>query len=174
MKDWALITGASAGIGFELARVFAANHYNLILVARREATLQKLAAELTTRHGVEVKVLVKDLALPSAPLEIFEELKSTPVAILVNNAAFGWYGAFADEAPENAREMMQVNMTALVELTRRFLPPMLARKDGRILNVASTAAFQPGPFCAIYFATKSSFCRFHALWLMNYPARASR
>ena len=155
MKGWALITGASSGIGFELAGIIAANHYHLVLVARRAAPLQKLAAELTTRHGIQVKVLVKDLSLAAAPLEIFEELKSTPVAVLVNNAGFGWYGAFADESPEDALAMMRVNMSALVELTRRFLPPMLARKEGRILNVASTAAFQPGPFSAIYFATKS-------------------
>lgn len=155
MSQWTLITGASAGIGYELAKVFAANHFNLVLVARREAKLRQFAEELQARHNVAVKVIAKDLANPAAPQEIFEELRDTPISILVNNAGFGWHGAFVRSELQNSMEMLHVNMDAFVELTHRFLPQMLARREGRILNVASTAAFQPGPFSAVYYATKA-------------------
>lgn len=156
MNQWALITGGSAGIGRELANVFAASKFNLVLVARNEPRLKQVADELRARHGIETKLLVKDLSLPGAPQEIFDALRDTPISVLVNNAGFGWRGAFAEcDLQHTALEMMHVNMDSLVTLTRLFLPPMLARKEGRILNVASTAAFQPGPFANIYFATKA-------------------
>jgi hypothetical protein len=156
MNEWALITGASAGIGHELAKVFAANKFNLVLVARNEARLRKVADELRAQHGIETKVLARDLSLSNTPQEIFDALRVTPVSVLVNNAGFGWRGAFAEcDLQHQALEMMHVNMDSLVALTRLFVPSMLARKHGRILNVASTAAFQPGPFANIYFATKS-------------------
>ena len=156
MNQWALITGASAGIGHELAKVFAANKFNLILVARNESRLKQVADELRTSHGIETKILVKDLSVPSAPQEIFDALRDTPVSVLVNNAGFGWRGPFAEgDLRQNTLDMMHVNMDSLVALTRLFLPSMLARKSGRIMNVASTAAFQPGPFSNIYFATKA-------------------
>jgi len=156
MNEWALITGASMGIGYELAKVFAAEKFNLVLVARNEARLKKVADELRAQYGIETKILVSDLSLPTAPQEIFEALRDTPISVLVNNAGFGWSGAFAEcDLQQQALEMMHVNMDSLVALTRLFVPPMLARKQGRILNVASTAAFQPGPFANIYFATKS-------------------
>ena len=155
MNEWALITGGSSGIGCELAKVFAANHYNLVLVARNESRLGKVAEELRSRHGIETKILVKDLSLPGAPQEIFDVLRDTPISVLVNNAGFGWRGAFAEGDLRLSLDMMQVNMTALVALSRLFVAPMLARRAGRILNVASTAAFQPGPFSDIYFATKA-------------------
>ncbi len=155
MHDWVLITGGSYGIGYELARVFAAHRFNLILVARTESRLQQAAATLRAAHGVEVKILAKDLASPAAPREIFDALRDTPVSVLVNNAGFGWRGAFVEDDLQRSLEMMHVNMDALVALTRLFAPPMIARKTGRILNVASMAAFQPGPFTNIYFATKA-------------------
>jgi short-subunit dehydrogenase len=155
MKNWVLITGASSGIGCELAKLFAADQFNLVLVARREEKLAQIATELQARHGIEVKVLAKDLAKHTAAKEIFENLRGTQISILVNNAGFGWHGAFANEDLENSLDMMHVNMDALVELTQWFLPQMLAQQEGRILNVASTAAFQPGPFSAIYYATKA-------------------
>jgi short-subunit dehydrogenase len=155
MNNWALITGASSGIGYELAKLLAADRFNLVLVARREIKLRQFAEELRARHGIAVKVLAKDLSSTTAAKEIFEELHDTPISILVNNAGFGWYGAFAKEELKNSLDMMHVNMDALVELTRWFLPQMLARREGRILNVASTAAFQPGPFSAVYYATKA-------------------
>lgn len=156
MNQWALITGGSAGIGHELAKVFAANKFNLVLVARNEARLKQVADELRTKHSIESKILVKDLALPAAPQEIFDALRDTPISVLVNNAGFGWRGAFAEgDLQQNTMDMMHVNMDSLVALTRLFLPSMLARKSGRVMNVASTAAFQPGPFSNIYFATKA-------------------
>ena len=156
MNEWALITGGSMGIGHELAKVFAANKFNLVLVARNEARLKQVADELRAQHGIETKILVQDLSHGTAPQEIFDALRDTPISVLVNNAGFGWRGAFAGcDLQSAALDMMHVNMDSLVALTRLFVAPMLARKQGRILNVASTAAFQPGPFANIYFATKS-------------------
>jgi len=156
MNQWVLITGASTGIGRELAKIFAADKFNLVLVARNETKLKQVADELLAQHGVETKILVHDLSLPTAPQQIFSALRDTPISILVNNAGFGWRGTFAEcDLAGNALPMMHVNMDSLVALTRLFLPAMLARKNGRILNVASTAAFQPGPFTNIYFATKA-------------------
>jgi short-subunit dehydrogenase len=155
MKECALITGATAGIGYELAKLFTAEKFNLVLVARDEQRLYKVAAELRAAHGIEASVLAKDLSNTAAPREIFDALRDTPVSVLVNNAGFGSQGAFADDKLELSINMMHVNTDALVQLTHLFVVPMLARRHGRILNVASTAAFQPGPFTNIYYATKA-------------------
>jgi short-subunit dehydrogenase len=155
MKEFALITGATAGIGYELAKVFAAEHFNVVLVARDEVRLKNVAAELRTAHKIEAVVLSKDLSNSSAPREIFDALGDTAVSVLVNNAGFGSQGAFAEEKPEFSLKMMHVNMDALVQLTHLFVQPMLRRRSGRILNVGSTAGFQPGPFTNIYYATKA-------------------
>jgi uncharacterized protein len=155
MNDWALITGATAGIGRELADLFAADKFNLVLVARNEPRLNQVAEELRSRHGIEVKVLPTDLASPAAPQEIFDALRDTPISILVNNAGFGIHGPFARNGLRAQTDLMQVNMTALVELAHLFVQPMLARRQGRILNVASTAAFQPGPMVNVYYASKA-------------------
>src|ERR1041385_4120659 len=96
MNDWALITGGSAGIGYELAKVFAANKFNLVLIARNEGRLKQVASELRLKHGIETEILVKDLSLPNASQEIFDALRDTPISVLVNNAGFGWRGAFAE------------------------------------------------------------------------------
>ena len=155
MKEFALITGATAGIGYELAKLFAADGFHLVLVARDEVRLKNVATELQTAHNIEAIVLPKDLANSSAPREIFETLRDTPVSVLVNNAGFGSQGAFADEKLELSLNMMHVNLDALVRLAHLFIQPMLKRRRGRILNVASTAGFQPGPFTNIYYATKA-------------------
>ena len=156
MNDWALITGGSMGIGQELAKVFAANKFNLVLVARNESRLKQVADELRAQHNIQTKILVKDLSLASAPQEIFDAFRDTPISVLVNNAGFGWRGDFSEcDLQRQTLDMMHVNMDTLVTLTRLFVPPMLARKQGRVMNVASTAAFQPGPFANIYFATKA-------------------
>jgi short-subunit dehydrogenase len=156
-RKWALITGASQGIGYEFTRLFAKDGYNLVLVARDRTRLDEVASESRADSGAIVKVLVKDLAVPGAAREIFDELdvERIPVSILVNNAGFGFQGRFAEHEVQRDRDLIQVNITALVELTRLFLPQMLARHEGRILNVASTAAFQPGPFLAMYYASKA-------------------
>jgi len=155
MNDWALITGASSGIGRELAHCFAADRYKLVLVARNQPRLEDLAEELHQAHGIEVKVLARDLTKAGAPQDIFESVRDKPVTVLANNAAFGVYGPFAQQELRAQTDMMHVNMTALVELTHLFVQPMLARRAGRILNVASMAAFQPGPTVNIYYASKA-------------------
>jgi uncharacterized protein len=155
MDNWALITGASAGIGRELAWVFAENHYHVVLVARDEARLQQLAGEISSRHGVQARVLPQDLSRPKAAAELFQAANGIPVSVLVNNAGLGAHGEFAGLDLAKQTEIMQVNMVALVQLTHLFLQPMLQRREGRILNVASVAAFQPGPTMNIYSATKA-------------------
>jgi len=155
MEDWALITGASSGIGRELAKVLATNKFNVILVARNEQRLKQLAEEIVAYHKVSVKVLAQDLGQPGAASDIFHALRETTISVLVNNAGFGNYGSFAKADLAIETDMMQVNMVALVQLTHWFVQPMLARDRGRILNVASTAAFQPGPMVNVYYATKA-------------------
>lgn len=152
-----LITGASSGIGRELARCFAAEGCALILVARSTAALQSLAAELRQNRGVAVTVMTFDLAEPTAAREIVAAVTDQGLAVdvLVNNAGFGALGPFAELPIEREIAMVQVNITALMELTARFLPGMLARRRGGILNVGSVAGFVPGPGMAVYFATKA-------------------
>jgi uncharacterized protein len=152
-----LITGASGGIGLELARVFAQNSYDLILVARSESQLNMIAAEFSTKYHTQNTVLAKDLSLPTAPDEIFAELnqKGVTVDVLVNNAGFATYGYFVDLDIARELQMIQLNVAALTHLTRLFLPGMKTRGSGKIMNVASTASFQPGPLMAVYYATKA-------------------
>ena len=152
-----MVTGASSGIGWELAVCFADEGGRLVLVARNREALDTLAEKLRREHGVEVLVLTHDLALPESPRRIFAELQSRSVSVdvLVNNAGFGANGAFAELPVRREIEMVQVNVTALMELTALFLPGMLARNRGGILNVGSVAGFQPGPGMAVYFATKA-------------------
>jgi short-subunit dehydrogenase len=151
-----LITGASGGIGNELAKLFARDRHNLILVARSGDRLAQVASELRAL-GVTVHTYAIDLAAPSASKLLLEQVQSAGllVDILVNNAGFGAFGEFAQMPEEQILGQIQLNITALTELTRLFLPAMLARHSGRIMNVASTAGFQPGPLMAVYYATKA-------------------
>jgi len=149
-----LITGASGGIGYELAKLFARDHHTLVLVARSPDKLKQAAAELRPT-GVSVNTMALDLSQPSAPKFLFDQLQGMAVDILINNAGFGCYGDFAEMGEEEIIGQINLNVTALTELTRRFLPAMIARHSGRIMNVASTAGFQPGPLMAVYYATKA-------------------
>ncbi len=151
-----LITGASGGIGYELAKLFARDHHNLVLVARSAEKLSQVAAELQA-HGVTVKTIVLDLALPVAPKFLYDQLQRENIAIdiLINNAGFGAFGEFATMPEEEILGQIHLNITALTHLTRLLLPAMIERHAGRIMNVASTAAFQPGPLMAVYYATKA-------------------
>lgn len=165
MKKTALITGASSGIGLEIARQLAGEGVSLILVARRKERLEALAGELES-GGAEVRVIPLDLARPGAGKELFEttEQESIEIDYLVNNAGFGGYGAFSEREWDNDRDMIQVNITALTEITRFYLPGMIKRKRGAILNVASTAGLIPGPYQSVYYATKSYVISFsHAI-----------
>lgn len=155
MQRTALITGASSGIGLELARLFAADKWDVALVARTETKLNELAAELQAGHGITARVIAADLAKPEAPAQIMEALKGVEVEALVNNAGFGVSGEFPKTDLNAELGMIQVNVAALTALTKLVLPDMIARHRGAILNVASTAAFQPGPLMAVYYATKA-------------------
>jgi uncharacterized protein len=150
---WALITGASGGIGRELAKC-CARDYDVILVARSEIQLKLVAAEVTAL-GRQSRILAKDLTQPNAAVEVFDQFGAEDIDVLVNNAGFGLIGPFVDLPIDQQLMMLQLNVAALIQLTWLFAPKMLARRGGRILNVASTAAFQPGPGMAVYFATKA-------------------
>jgi len=157
MNKTALITGASSGIGYELARCFARDRTNLVLVARDEPKLQKIAEELRAGSGITVKVIRADLARAVAPAEVYRETQKEGITVdyLVNNAGFGLLGFFLETDLQAELDMMQVNMTSLVHLTKLYLQDMRKQGSGGVLNVASTAAFQPGPLMCIYYASKA-------------------
>jgi uncharacterized protein len=156
-REVALITGASMGIGEELARIFAADGRDLVLVARSEEKLRTLGQELERAHGVVAHIVPADLTDPSAPANIFASVDQMGLEVdyLVNNAGFGTHGPFAAEQLRTQIDMLKVNVDSVVALTHLALQGMLARKRGRILNIASTAAFQPGPDMSTYYATKA-------------------
>lgn len=153
----ALVTGGSSGIGLALAKVFAKNKYNLVLVARKQEELEKAAADLRKDFGVDVKIFAVDLSGAQAPKQVFDFCESQNIAIdvLVNNAGFAVYGKFNEIELPRQLVLIDLNIRTLTELTHLFLPQMIAKKQGKILNVASTAAFQPGPQMAIYYASKA-------------------
>lgn len=157
MKKTALITGASAGLGIEFARNFAKDGHNLVLVARRAEKMEALAEELKDEHGVEIKVMCKDLSKMDEVQSIFETLQKENIHIdfLVNNAGFGDWGNFHESDWEKIEGMLDVNIKALTKLTYLFIKPMIQKGEGKIMNVASMAAFQPGPLMAVYYATKA-------------------
>ncbi len=152
-----LITGASAGIGAALAREFAANGHDLILVARSAGKLQALADELSAQHGVRAEIIAQDLAAPDAAAEVHAEVqrRGLTVGILVNNAGLLFEGPYWETPLASHQQLVQVNIGAVMALTHHFLPDMLARRQGRVLNLASTSAFQPVPYLATYAATKA-------------------
>ena len=156
-RETALITGASAGIGLELARQFAAHGHDLILVARNRDALEATAGTLEGKHGIKATVISSDLAKSESPPRLFEAVMSEGlrVDILVNNAGFGLGGEFVETDIDRELDMIQVNITAVTHLTKLFLQPMVLRRSGRILNVASTAALQPGPLMSVYYASKA-------------------
>ncbi|GAC1478438.1 MAG: SDR family oxidoreductase [Candidatus Dormibacteria bacterium] len=157
MAKTVLITGASGGIGYELALLFARDGFDCVITARSEDKLTELADRLRRDHGIAVQVLARDLAKPGTPAEIWSTLEAAKVEvdILVNNAGFPTYGLFAELDAQAELDELQVNVVALTHLTKLFLPGMIARRDGRILNLASLAAFEPGPLMAVYYATKA-------------------
>ncbi|MHC1706345.1 MAG: SDR family NAD(P)-dependent oxidoreductase [Bacteroidales bacterium] len=156
-RKTALITGASNGIGKELARIHASKGDNLVLVARTKTKLEELKKELSSNHGIDVHVMIKDLSLPSAALDVYTETKHLNLEIdyLINNAGFGDFGQFHKTDWEKEYRMINLNITALTQFTKLFLQDMVSRGHGRIMNVASIASFQPGPGMAVYFATKA-------------------
>jgi uncharacterized protein len=157
MNQTALITGASSGIGYELAKLFAKDHYNLVLVARSAPKLTQFADELQRQFGITANAIPLDLTAAPAPRLLFDQLQREGIAvdILVNNAGYGVLGEFAKVSLEENLGQIQLNIAALSHLTKLFLAPMIERRSGRIMNVASTAGFQPGPLMAVYYATKA-------------------
>lgn len=157
MSNTALITGASSGIGAELARLHAATGGDLVLVARRVDRLQELKQELEAAHGISVTAIGEDLAAAGAAAKLFAATESAgiQVDVLINNAGFGGHGKFHERPLAREQDMMQLNMVTLTELTHMYLQGMVSRHHGKILNVASTASFMPGPLQAVYYATKA-------------------
>lgn len=166
----ALITGASSGIGEEFARQLAEKNTNLILVARSQEKLDKLATSLQQQYGINAEVMVQDLTEPAAGNKVFDliQQKGLTIDLLINNAGFGDYGAFSDRDLTKQLAMIQLNITALTELTGLFLPVMKARGNGGIINISSIAGFQPLPYMSVYAATKAFVLSFtEALWAEN-------
>lgn len=154
---YALITGATNGIGYELAKLFAQDGYNLVIVARTEDTLQETAAEFTRQYGIQVVPIAKDLFDPAAAFELYNEVvsKGIQVNVLVNDAGQGQYGLFVESDINRLLELIQLNISSLTVLTHQFLKDMVARDEGKILQLASIASELPGPWQAVYHATKA-------------------
>jgi uncharacterized protein len=157
MSQTALVTGASGGIGEDLARELAARQYNLVLVARSADKLEALGQELRQKYGIESTIIAMDLSTPDAAERLNKELETRQLSIdvLINNAGFADYGEFWNLDGNKTAQMLHLNITTLTMLSRTLLPGMVARKKGRIMNVASTAAFMPGPLMSVYYASKN-------------------
>lgn len=158
----ALITGASSGIGMELAGEFAKHKHNLVLVARSAGKLQELAQQLSAEYGITVKVITADLSSMEEVQKVYDtcSMEGITVDYLVNNAGFGDFGFFHESDRSKTAQMIDLNIKSLTMLCHLFLPAMVQRKNGRVMNVASTAAFQPGPTMAVYYATKAYVLHF--------------
>ena len=156
-KDTVLITGATSGIGFELAKIFAKNGYPLVIVARDKAELERTAAHLKQLSTINVTAIAKDLFEPGSAKDLYQEIKAqnVPIGILVNNAGQGQYGEFVDSDLQRQLDIIQLNISSLVSLTHYFLQDFKAKRGGKILNVSSTASKSPGPWQAVYHATKA-------------------
>jgi short-subunit dehydrogenase len=164
-RPTALITGASSGIGAMFAREYSARGYNLVVAARRTDRLEALAAEITAAHGVSVRVIASDLSVPGAAKKLATAVGKTPIDVLVNNSGWGHIGPFADEDLAGMAAEINVNIVALTQLSRLCVAPMIERGRGTIINIASTAAYQPVPNMSVYAATKAYVLSFtEALW----------
>jgi short-subunit dehydrogenase len=156
-QEYALVTGATSGIGLELAKLFARDKYNLVIVARKQDELERTAEELHRQYGVEVVWIAKDLFEPEAPFELFDEVSNKGIVInaLVNDAGQGQYGEFTETDVRRELDLIHLNISACVILTKCFLRQMVARNEGKILNVSSIGGEMPGPLQAVYHATKA-------------------
>lgn len=170
MGKWALVTGASSGIGEQFARQLAKQGSHLVLVARSESKLESLASELRKLYGIKAEVISMDLAKEGAPSELYRQcrLLKVDIELLVNNAGFATHGLFEQVSGERQHEEVMLNVAAVVDMTHLFLPDMLSKSSGAVINVASTAGFQPLPYMAVYGATKAFVLSFtQALWWEN-------
>jgi uncharacterized protein len=157
MKKTALITGSSNGIGLELAKIHASKGDNLVLVARNKSRLDELKKELETKYKVSIYIIGKDLSVTNAAQQVFDETKNQNIQVdyLINNAGFGDFGMFYETDWNKELQMINLNITCLTQFTKLYIKEMVNRKSGKIMNVASTAAFQSGPTMAVYYATKA-------------------
>jgi uncharacterized protein len=157
MKEYILITGASSGIGYEMVQQLAAKKHNLILVARNQAKLEEMQAQLTIKHNISVEYMAKDLSIVTSASEIYEAIREERflVTALVNNAGVGGYGDFTETSLEDELNMINLNISSLVALTKLFSKEMVLRKSGKIMNVASLLSFIPFPYYSVYSATKA-------------------
>ncbi|MBO5209860.1 MAG: SDR family oxidoreductase [Lachnospiraceae bacterium] len=157
MRKTALITGASCGLGYEFSKIFASEGYHLVLVARSEGKLYIMKEKLEKAYGINVYVCAQDLSKQDAAMRVWEFVQEKQIAVdvLINDAGFGDFGKFANSNWEKQYDMLQVNITALTQLTHLFMKPMIERRQGKILNLASIAAFMPGPMMSVYYATKA-------------------
>ena len=157
IRKTALITGATRGIGYELTKLFAGDYYDLVLVARNKDKLKEIEEDLSNKCDIDILIIAKDLSVPNAAIEIFNEIeeKQIVVDILVNNAGIGDFEIFNNADLSKISQIMQINIVSLTELTKFYLKGMVDRKEGKILNVSSMAAFQPGPYMAVYYASKA-------------------
>jgi short-subunit dehydrogenase len=158
----ALITGASNGIGLELAKIHASKGDDLVLVARNKAKLDELKVELTNQYKISIYTIGKDLSAINAAQQVYDETKQQNIEVdyLINNAGFGDFGMFAETSWEKELQMINLNITTLTQFTKLYLKDMVSRRNGKIMNVASTAAFQSGPTMAVYYATKAYVLNF--------------
>lgn len=173
-KNYVLITGASSGLGLEFAQLAASKKYNLVLIARRQKELARISETLSLQHKITVHIIVKDLSLASSAQEIFEEVSeklNLEIDFLINNAGFGTNGEFHLNNFNTELDQIKVNVLSLVALTRLFIPGMIERNNGIVLNVASTAAYQPGPYMSVYYATKTFVKNF--TFGLNYELRGT-
>lgn len=160
MTKTALVTGAASGLGYELATLLANDDYKLILIDIDASSLAKVKIELETNFNIEVVMLVKDLSNPSIAQEIMADIDNEPIDVLINNAGFGLFGSFIDTDWERESEMLHVHILTTTHLTKLVLEGMVKRGYGKILNMSSLAAFQPGPLMAIYYASKGYMLSF--------------
>lgn len=169
-NKWILITGASSGIGEVFARELAGRGNHLILVARSENKLEALAKQLRMEHGIQVEVIVNDLSKEGAPLKLYEECQQRQLSVdmVINNAGFGTHGFFEQLSGERQHEEVMLNVMSVVDITHLFLPGLLEKGSGAVINVSSTAGFQPDPYMAVYGASKAFVLSFtQALWEEN-------
>src|ERR1035437_1278674 len=157
MNETALITGATSGIGYELAYIHAKHGGNLVLVARNKTKLEQIKKDLENNYNINAHIIEKDLSLKDSGKDVYDEIKNNNITVdyLINNAGFGDYGFFNDSDWGKLERMINLNITALTQLTKLFISDMIKRGNGKIMNFASTAAFQPGPTMAVYYATKA-------------------
>ena len=160
MEKFSIVTGGASGLGFEFVKLLLIDKYNVVIIDNDKKELNNIKSKIDLKHNRKIILMHKDLSNPDSSIEIFKELKNKNVEILINNAGFGLFGKFKDTNWEIERNMIMVHVMCTTELTKLFLNNMIKKKKGKILNMASLAAFQPGPLMSIYYSTKAFILHF--------------